>query len=317
MKKRTLPFLALMIGAIAFAQTYNNGPLSTGATSSNGSNAPAGYTWSELQVNNSAYGSTGVDGFILADDFVVPTDQKWNITSVEVFGYQTNATTNPFASCMIQFYGGGAPNAGGTVVAGSASTNVLSSSTDAKMYRISQTTINTFRKIWNLKSNVNASLTSGTYWIAYTATAGGTGSGFFPSVTIPGQAAAAGSNAIQYNPNQGQQVWVPLIDQGSGEQQALPFILTYTVETMGTSEVRQYDSRVSVYPNPSTDYFKLNLPAEVKAEVKGVELYDMSGKLVKSFKPADSYSIADLAKGVYVVKIKGGAVVKATRIVKN
>lgn len=139
MKRKILPFLTVLASAVMFAQTYSNGPLSTGATSSNGTTAPTGYTWSELQnttFGNGTLGFGGSGGYLLADDFTVPSGEKWVINSVEVFGYQTSSTGNPFTELHVQFYNG-SPATGGTVIFGNLTTNVLTSSTDAMMYRIS------------------------------------------------------------------------------------------------------------------------------------------------------------------------------------
>src|SRR4051812_31988317 len=83
--------LVLFMAATALPQTlYDNGGLSTGATLFNGTAAPAGYTWSELQrdpanptfLNNTlGFGAQG-SGQRLADDFTVPNGQQWTITQV-------------------------------------------------------------------------------------------------------------------------------------------------------------------------------------------------------------------------------------------
>lgn len=317
MKRKILPFLTVLASAVMFAQTYSNGPLSTGATSSNGTTAPTGYTWSELQnttFGNGTLGFGGSGGYLLADDFTVPSGEKWVINSVEVFGYQTSSTGNPFTELHVQFYNG-SPATGGTVIFGNLTTNVLTSSTDAMMYRISESTVNTTRKIWDIKGNVSTTLNPGSYWLAYGVTASGSGSGFFPAVTKKSEATPADANAQQYNLTTTS--WSTIADTGSSVPVAMPFILNYTVQALGTSEVRQFDSRVVAYPNPTVDSFKLSLPDEAKTKVTSVELFDMSGKLVKSFKAAESYNVSDLGKGVYLVKVKVGNVVKALRIVKN
>ena len=66
------------------AQTYVNSNLSTGATTSTGTTAPAGFTWSELQLTNTTLGSAGSlsAGFTLADDFTVPAGPSWNVGDI-------------------------------------------------------------------------------------------------------------------------------------------------------------------------------------------------------------------------------------------
>ncbi|NMD29923.1 MAG: hypothetical protein GYA79_09440 [Bacteroidetes bacterium] len=64
-----ITFLTLFTG-LAGAQTYTNGPLSTGATSSTGTAAPTGYTWSEVQAGNTnaGFGANITAGFTVADE---------------------------------------------------------------------------------------------------------------------------------------------------------------------------------------------------------------------------------------------------------
>ncbi len=315
MKRTLLPFAAVLFSAAMFAQTYSNGPLSTGATSSNGTAAPSGYTWSELQVNNTTLGSGATLGNNLADDFVVPANEKWSISTIDFFGYQTGATTQPFSKVFAQIHNGD-PSTGGAVVAGNLSTNVMTAATDGKMYRTAQTgaSFGTTRRIWKLTATLNAALQPGTYWVQFTTETTNGNAAFFPPVTVVGQPAPAGANAKQYGSTG---VWQDLMDTGSNTQQAVPFVITYTVQTMGVDETRQYDNRIVVYPNPTSDSFKLNLPADSKSAATTVELYDMSGKLVKTFGLSDSYDIKNLAKGAYLIKVKGNGIAKALRIVKN
>lgn len=71
--------------------------------------------------------------------------------------------------------------------------------------------------------------------------------------------------------------------------------------TLAVSEVNS--KKISVYPNPITADFKIDLPATAK-NIK-VEVVDLTGKKVASFYKADSYNISNLPKGVYILKVKG------------
>lgn len=310
MKRKTLPFLAIIASSFLFAQTYSNGPLSTGTTSSDGTTAPTGYTWSELQAGNTNFGFGATNGNSLADDFTVPAGEKWTISSVDVFGFQ-DGTEQPFATCQIRIFGGGEPGAGGSVIFGDLTTNVKTSATDALTYRINNFP-NTDRKIWKLTSTISKELSSGTYWLNFAAKAIDGSYAFFPAVTVVGQASPANANGKQYLGSSS--TWKNLVDNGSGTAQAVPFILTYSVSTLGVNEVRQFDSRISIYPNPTADSFKIDLPNDVKKQVESVELYDFSGKIVKTFTASESYNVSNLSKGIYLVKIKTGNAIKALRL---
>lgn len=56
---------------------------------------------------------------------------------------------------------------------------------------------------------------------------------------------------------------------------------------------------ISIYPNPSKSYF--NITTELTIEK--VEVYTILGQLVKKFEKQDQYSISDLSKSTYIVKI--------------
>lgn len=308
----------VLCGALMSAQSYSNGNLSTGATTSTSVAAPAGYTWSELQAENSTYGVSGfTDGtndFRLADDFMVPAGESWAISSVEIFAYQTGSTTFPINQMNLKIWSG-SPNAGGTVVFGDTTTNIINvaGSTDSKMYRVAASAVGTTRRIWQIKGNVIKTLNPGTYWLDYQVRATNSGSVFLPPVTIVGSNGPASANALQASAG----VWAEIVDGGSFAPQAMPFIITYVATALGTTETRQLDSRVLVYPNPTMDSFKLTLPSESKNTNTEISIFDVTGKKVKSFKLADSYNVSDLQKGVYIIKVNDGQNIKATKLIKN
>lgn len=59
--------------------------------------------------------------------------------------------------------------------------------------------------------------------------------------------------------------------------------------------------KISLYPNPSNNYFSIG---NLQNSVKTVKLYNLQGKLQKEYKNQETYSIAGLAKGLYMVKIE-------------
>lgn len=71
--------------------------------------------------------------------------------------------------------------------------------------------------------------------------------------------------------------------------------------TLDITEVDTQTTNISIYPNPSLTYFDLL----TNLEVNGLILYDIRGKMVKSFsKTSGNYLITDLKPGLYFVKIK-------------
>lgn len=315
--KKSLLFLCILSGYLLNAQSFSNGNLSTGNTSSGSVAAPTGYTWSEIQSSNSSYGFAGYIGtnssnFRLADDFTVPADESWAISSIEVFAYQTGSTTFPIDQMNLRILSGN-PSTAPTILFGDAVTNILNTagSVDALMYRIA-TTPDTNRRIWKLKADVNTVLNPGTYWIDYQLHAINNGSLFLPPVTNLGVTAPAGANAQQFN-----ETWAPIIDTGSGSMQEMPFIITYVMTNLGITETQQLDTRVVVYPNPTVDSFKLSIPSESLGEQTEVSIFDLNGKKVKSFKVSDSYDVQDLVNGLYFIKINDGVNLKVTKLIKK
>ena len=236
-------FLFLFSAFVNNAQVYTNGPLSTGATSKSGVTAPAGTTWSEVQNNtgnttesNTSAGYSFTTGtFTLADNFIVPAGQTWGLTKISVFAYITGAAASPspFTDLRVQIWNGNPSVAGSAVVFGDLTTNRLSASVDALMYRIFNSSVpppgtatGTTRKIWKLEANVSVSLPAGTYWVEWSANGG-----FAPSNTLSGARTTAGANALQKTVSTG--VWVPTIDAGNpatapDEPQDFPFQINYT-----------------------------------------------------------------------------------------
>lgn len=337
MKKLLFSAIAMAGVHLAQSQTYNNGGLSTGATSNSGVAAPAGYTWSEVQNETGNTTEANTSGgfapcvttvsFALADDFTIAAGEKWNITAIDFFIYRTGytGTTAPFPTLRVNILDGKPDNPASNSVFGDDTTNRLASGTDSQMYRIFNTMVpppgtaaGTTRKIWNEKANVVVSLNPGTYWVKYQFEDALKSAGFAPTVTVPGTRGLPTFNAMQFT-GAG---WINVIDEGNPATapdfpQDMAFIITYTAEALGTIETRQMDNRLRVYPNPTADYFKLALPAETEKSKTIISLYDMSGKMVKEFKAAEQYDISSLIKGAYMVKVKDGSTIKVTKLIKN
>lgn len=62
------------------------------------------------------------------------------------------------------------------------------------------------------------------------------------------------------------------------------------------------EASFSIYPNPANSSFKTN------KEISSLQIFDITGKLVKSFNGSlsqnEDYNISDLSKGVYLIKIQ-------------
>jgi len=77
-------------------------------------------------------------------------------------------------------------------------------------------------------------------------------------------------------------------------------IYDYTA-ALSTNEYTLNNS-FALFPNPSTNYFELTTNENV--QVNEVNVYSLQGQLIKSFQNQSQYDISNLAKGIYMVKIK-------------
>lgn len=214
---------------------YNNGPLSTGATSKSNVAAPAGFTWSELSTDNGGgnFSNTTLGAGCqqistttnnrCADDFTVPAGQVWTINTVVVYGYQTNSVVNPFTAANLRIWNGVPGGGGSTVVFGDITTNRMGTVTDSTWLRIGNTlggaggvtpsATNSARKIWRIPITVSPALVlnPGTYWIDFQLNGGASGN-FTPLISIPGTRNTPSSNSRQFIGTTS--TWGDLIDIG-------------------------------------------------------------------------------------------------------
>lgn len=216
--------LMLAFSTMLNAQQYVNGNLSTGATSSNGVAAPAGFTWSEVQSPNTIAGyGNNITNFMLADDFTIPAG-TWAISKITFFAYGTGytGTTSPYNDVRVAIYNTNPSVGNPAPIYGNLTTNVFLASSSASMYRIFNATPGTTRHIWRIEANVSVSLPAGTYWIQW-----GVGStfasNFSPPSTVVGQPTQPGNNALQRDV--AANTWTALTDAGG--PQDMPFIIDY------------------------------------------------------------------------------------------
>jgi Secretion system C-terminal sorting domain len=309
--KSLLTMLVVFSCCLSNAQIYNNGAISTGAThGATGATAPVGYTWSELESPGTTLGSGGMyntaltTDFSLADDFVVPVGATWNITNINVFGYQTGyvGATVPIDVLRIRIWNGDPSLPGSTVVAGDLVTNVLNASGSGEefIYRVANTT-GTTRKVWRFNGNITATLTAGTYWMEYQAHATNDANIFVPPVTVLGSQTNASWNAKQRNAT----TWAALVDGTSAK--AIAFKIFGTT-TLGINS-NELSSNFKTFPNPIKDICNFKLDSKLDLNPDKVEVFDLKGAKVLDQKVTSSnldffVDLSKLNSGMYLVKIK-------------
>ncbi|MBU2939819.1 T9SS type A sorting domain-containing protein [Lacinutrix sp. C3R15] len=83
--------------------------------------------------------------------------------------------------------------------------------------------------------------------------------------------------------------------------------------TLSTNNIDVQATNITAYPNPVTNSFQINS----NKNIESVKLYNITGRLLKTFNEETSYDISDLATGVYVANVKTASGSKAIRIVKK
>jgi hypothetical protein len=154
----------------------------------------------------------------MAEDIVLSDD--YDVTSIDFFGYQTNAPTAPASinEINVQIWDGDPSVAGSSVIWGDDVTNVLTSAIWSDAYRDTETTVGaTNRAIQRITVETpGLSLVAGTYWVDYSM--GGTAASgpWQPPVVILGQTMTG--NAQQSIAG----VWGPFLDGGTATQLGAP-----------------------------------------------------------------------------------------------
>lgn len=109
------------------------------------------------------------DNHILADDFIIPSGERWELDSIVLFNYQTNSGIVSTINDVKMLIRQGNTAGTGTIVFGDMSTNRLASTYFSGKYRTLNTALtNQQRPIMKSKVNTNGiSLNSGNYMMEH------------------------------------------------------------------------------------------------------------------------------------------------------
>jgi len=223
----------------AFGQViYDNKTSITGGSNPNAfgivTRPGAGTGGSDLSVvvaPDTTLGAGHQNAVRLADDFTVPVGQIWTITGVTNIGYLTGATVPGVTAATVRFFNG-APNAGGTVIAGDTTTNVLAAGSNAflNIFRVSTTTLTDQTRhlqTWTSTLGSPLVLNAGTYWLDYN----NVGSSFVPPLqVVPEAGGVATGNGLQSTDSG--VTFLPLTDGGSLAAKGVPFQLLGSIQTV-------------------------------------------------------------------------------------
>lgn len=91
--------------------------------------------------------------------------------------------------------------------------------------------------------------------------------------------------------------------------------VTVKTDALGVADMSA--AKVSVYPNPVKDEFKLNLNPAYNASQTQVTVTDLTGKKVKTFAAGEAYNVSDLSKGVYILTVTDGTNQFTQKLIKK
>ena len=322
--KKTFTILSLGLFVQLFAQ-YNNGPLSTGNTAEDGTAAPAGYVFSELQSDgtdtNNTGGYTGDQGqnYLLSDDFRIPDGESWQISSIELFAYKTSYVGNcPITSTNVFIWDhlGGESVIFPQSISSCQNTQILRIFNSVKESATWEDMIMS-RQIYKFTIPVTGvELEAGYYSLRFQTQAGG--SHFYPAVTVPGARNSITEMSAQQSSDNGVN-WTNIIDPGYSNTEAeqdLPFVINYS--SLGTNEMMSLDNRIKLYPNPAKEHFSAFLPDNFSKNNLKIIVKDLTGKVVMNFNQfQEEFNISSLPKGIYVVTVSDGKNINTNKLIKQ
>ncbi len=102
-------------------------------------------------------------------------------------------------------------------------------------------------------------------------------------------------------------VGAPFSNNNSG------FARVYDYTTILSSNNFQLNNRFSIYPNPVTDTFQL----ETDISVVNVEVVNLQGQIIKTFKNQEAFNISDLPTGIYLIMVNSEEGKGIKKIIKN
>lgn len=234
-------YAMLLFLAVAFLPTtvngaviVDNGPLVNSPGSGFGGADESVLQNVSLGMNILGFGHRFSNNETIADDFTIADATILN--TIDFFSYQSFSPATSMITSVVLRIWDGVPGAGGTVIFGDLSTNLLVNTTFSNIYRVVETNMGgTERPIMRNTVDLGGlTLAAGTYWLEWQVDGSAAFSGpWAPPITITGQTTTG--NALQSTDNG--VTFNPVIDtNGTNTPQGFPFIINgeiVAVPTMG------------------------------------------------------------------------------------
>ncbi len=222
--------LALGAPSSSLADILSNGPVVTHpGQGAGGASASAVQTTIGLNF----YGITcdGEANTRVADDVVVPSGETWTVEAIRFLGFVSGSgtSTSTIKGVTLRVWDG-VPGAGGQIVWGDVTTNLLAGEAFTNTYRTLDTNlVDPLRPVFQLVCITPGLVLTGgkAYWLDYQYQLSGPGLGRVPIVTLLGQLGKPGGNARWHSPATG---WT-VIDDVQGQDMA--FEVQYSTSGAG------------------------------------------------------------------------------------
>lgn len=102
-------------------------------------------------------------------------------------------------------------------------------------------------------------------------------------------------------------------DKCGSQSSFVQIIVKEEDETLTVKNEVESTKETLLYPNPASDLFKI----KTSLKIEKVEVYDLSGKLVKRYPHQESYFVKDIPKGVYMIVVTTSQGVKYAKLLKK
>jgi len=244
-----------------------------------------GFALSNVATSTTTIGSSAFleFGYMIAEDFTIPAGEKWTISDVTAFAYQTQPTApyntnNTITKAYLMIFNGQPGAAGTTLLYGDTTTNRFAGATFTNVQRQTSDTAVSGRNrpVMAVKMALPApiQLSAGTYWAAYSMRGASNLAVYSAPKVLPNKTNPNNQNGRQLTPTG----WIQMADNG--------FNLGYNLMVNGTvqtdvNDIKAADLALRHAPNPAHGAATISFHLQKAAQVH-ITLYDATGKLVQT-----------------------------------
>lgn len=308
MKKITSLLSLLLVTSVGFAQsTFETAKQMGDATAAtvvfdNQSSAVLAPCEQEVPSNGfeNGWGPTNSPDVIWADDFVVAADEVFTVNQITLNMLLEPGNTLDDADIIFYKDSGYGP---GDEIAYLSTVEVASSTIVGSAFGFDAHAL-----VFDIDP-IEFSGDEGTvYWVGFITSYVGATS-YFEVTTIVNTP----NEVYVFDADEG--FWIPGKDAFADPQDPSDFVMTVSGDCDVLSVGDNMLSKVSVYPNPTSDVLNVDTPSNV--DVNSVALYDLLGKKVNANFNNGTINMSALSEGVYLLEVKTSAGTLTQKIVKK